>query len=267
MFNGFGEKFSFFLRVITFKCIWRFFDLKQGGGVYRVVIRLSDFGPKRGAVFIREVGIIWYERDGNYSFSVFFYLFWQLEELHPPPLKNKQLPPSPPNSSNCGWICGQKTSPSCLSLGGGRCVSHSNPFVPTDLVAQMLQCTQCTPSCQGSIWLRSYSAFSALSTPPPLPRQTLWSDPRNHAVHSVHPLSPTTHNSSHYRLHPIVPHGIFQVKKMKPFLKKKTLLFCQIITSLSIVFCCFSPLETVLKAFLEKVKKNMFFPKFWIKIN
>ena len=34
-----------------------------GMGVYRFVIRIADFGPKQGGVFIRGGGV-WYERDG-----------------------------------------------------------------------------------------------------------------------------------------------------------------------------------------------------------
>ena len=85
MFNAWGEKISFFLKFVIFWCnrqnvgpksegggcltrgekkSYFFSDslffgvndkilvLIQGGGVYHVIIGISDFGPKRGGVFI-----------------------------------------------------------------------------------------------------------------------------------------------------------------------------------------------------------------------
>ena len=70
MFNAWGEKISFFLRFVIFWCNRQNFGPKSGGGVYHVIIGISDFGPKQGGgVFIRGGGV-WYERDGNFFFGV-----------------------------------------------------------------------------------------------------------------------------------------------------------------------------------------------------
>ena len=77
----------YFLSVFDDFLIWN-----RGGGVYRVIIRFWDFGPKQGAVYIREGGLFVMKETVITHFSVFFYLLLQLEELPPPPsLKNKQL--------------------------------------------------------------------------------------------------------------------------------------------------------------------------------
>ena len=48
MFNAWGEKISFFLRFVIFWCNRQNFGPKSGGGVYHVIIGISDFGPKQG---------------------------------------------------------------------------------------------------------------------------------------------------------------------------------------------------------------------------
>ena len=60
MFDAWGEKLSFFLRFIIYRCNDNLCVQKQGD-VYYVVIGISDFGPKQGDVR--------YKSDGNLHFS------------------------------------------------------------------------------------------------------------------------------------------------------------------------------------------------------
>ena len=48
----------------------------RAGGVTFVIIRISEFGKKKGGVFIRRGGGVWYERDGIlFLISIFHGLF------------------------------------------------------------------------------------------------------------------------------------------------------------------------------------------------